>query len=198
MHLQEISILHNCTHFCIIVQNHYNKEYWVVLHSRTQEPSDWCFRVDLWRTRMKKPLFLPEICTGLLQTVIFLCLHEALQSEQKISSFTSIMHRGSVNVNGNPSWGLNTTWERKIGADLRAKFSPCSLKGCFLQDARENAWWMPLAVFLHNTAKWKGPVFLLPRTLVQPYPWGEPHHNASLHRHRQPGLTLPHHWQFTS
>lgn len=129
---------------------HILKKYCLVLHSRMQEPLDSCWRADLWRTRMKKPLFLPEISKGLQQCRSFLCLHEFLQSEHNVSSFTSTMHWGSPNVNGNPSWELNTTWEWKIGADLRAKFSSCSFKGCLLQDAQENLWWMPSAVFLHT------------------------------------------------
>lgn len=125
-----------------------------------QEPLDWCWGADLWGIRMKKPLFLWEISTGLQQChFFFLCLHEVLQSEHKISSFTSTMHRGSPNVNGNPSWGLNTTWEWKIRADLRAKFSSCNFKGCLLQDAQENVWWMPSAVFLHTAHSERTSVF---------------------------------------
>lgn len=69
------------------------------------------------------------------------------------------MHGGSLNVNGNPSWGLSTTWKWKIGADLRAKFSSCSFKGCLLQDAQENIWWMPSAVFLHTAHSERTPFF---------------------------------------
>lgn len=105
------------------------------------------------------------------------------------------MHGGSLNVNGNPSWGLSTTWKWKIGADLRAKFSSCSFKGCLLQDAQENIWWMPSAVFLHTAHSERTPFFPLPWSPVQLYPQGEPCHNPSMHSAAH-GLALHLSWQF--
>lgn len=80
------------------------------------------------------------------------------------------MHRGSVNVNEVPP-GDRIRHEKNGYRDLRAKFLPCSWKGCFLEDAQENAWAVTLTVLLHNAAQQRGTGFPLPWILFQPYPW---------------------------
>lgn len=49
---------------------------------------------------------------GCSRLTFFVC--RLWQSEQRISAFRSIRHRGSVNVNEIPSWGPNTIWERWV------------------------------------------------------------------------------------
>jgi len=44
------------------------------------------------------------------------------------------------------------TREKDTYGDLRAKVSPSSWKGRFLEGAQENACSVPLSLFLHNTA----------------------------------------------
>lgn len=133
-----MSILYNYINFHIVVQNCYKTEYCLVLHARMREPSNWCLRADLWRPRSKTPLFLLEICTRLQQAVIFLCLHRVWQSEHKISAFRSVTHRGSVYVNGNPSWAPNPTWVRKMGTEIWGwNFRPAVGKAVFWKALRK-------------------------------------------------------------
>lgn len=121
------------------------------------EPSEWCLRSDLWKTRTNPPCFSDshKVAAG---CHFFVC--RVWQSERKISAFRSTTHRGSVTVNGNPSWGPNTRWERKMGTEIwEPNFHPAVGKAVSGRCSGKRLACASLSLFA------------LPWTVFQPYLW---------------------------